>query len=136
MSTKAAPPPAKKPAAPPPAQPAGGGGMLSGLASTVMQGMAFGTGSAVAHRAVDAVAGPREMKVVHENQGGEQSNDGTYGASNEVSDDYSSKNECDSELTDFNKCIKENSGNLASCRFFYDILTQCQSNQSNSDQWS
>jgi hypothetical protein len=29
----------------------GGGGMLSGIGSTIAQGMAFGTGSAIAHRA-------------------------------------------------------------------------------------
>merc|ERR1719512_481941 len=33
------------------------GGMLSGIGSTIAQGMAFGTGSAIAHRAVGAVAG-------------------------------------------------------------------------------
>lgn len=31
--------------------------MLSGIGSTIAQGMAFGTGSAIAHRAVGAVAG-------------------------------------------------------------------------------
>jgi type IV secretory pathway TrbL component len=36
--------------------PQSGGGMLSGLGSTIAQGFAFGTGSAVAHRAVGAVA--------------------------------------------------------------------------------
>merc|ERR1719275_280082 len=30
--------------------------MLSGIGSTIAQGMAFGTGSAIAHRAVGAVA--------------------------------------------------------------------------------
>lgn len=80
-----APPPA------PAAQASGGGGMLSGIGSTIAQGiyepyvclsfvykvhaflclnaslllnlgMAFGTGSAVAHRAVDAVMGPRTIQ--------------------------------------------------------------------------
>merc|ERR1739845_84337 len=32
------------------------GGILSGIGSTIAQGMAFGTGSAIAHRAVGAVA--------------------------------------------------------------------------------
>merc|ERR1719487_2134780 len=31
--------------------------MLSGIGSTIAQGMAFGTGSAIAHQAVGAVAG-------------------------------------------------------------------------------
>lgn len=44
-------PPAARPAAQPPAQQkSGGGGMLAGMASTMAQGFAFGTGSAVAHR--------------------------------------------------------------------------------------
>lgn len=36
--------------------PSSGGGMLSGIGSTIAQGMAFGTGSAIAHRAVGAAA--------------------------------------------------------------------------------
>ena len=31
--------------------------MMSGIGSTIVQGMAFGTGSAIAHRAVGAAAG-------------------------------------------------------------------------------
>ncbi len=45
--------------APPPAdmqQQQQGGGMLSGLGGVMAQGMAFGVGSAVAHRAVGAIA--------------------------------------------------------------------------------
>lgn len=43
-------------AAPPPAQyGGGGGGMLSGLGGMVAQGMAFGGGSAMAHRAIDSL---------------------------------------------------------------------------------
>lgn len=38
-------------APPPPAVPQQGGGMLSGLGGMVAQGMALGTGSALAHRA-------------------------------------------------------------------------------------
>jgi len=46
----------------------GGGGMLSGLGGMVMQGMAMGTGSAIAHRAVDSVMGPRQVEHVHTGQ--------------------------------------------------------------------
>ncbi|KAK9799410.1 hypothetical protein WJX73_005404 [Symbiochloris irregularis] len=46
------PPPAPRHSAPPPAQSGGGGGMLSGLGGMVAQGMALGTGSALAHRAI------------------------------------------------------------------------------------
>jgi hypothetical protein len=40
----------------------GGDSMLGGLASTIAQGMAFGTGSAVAHRAVDSIMGLRTVQ--------------------------------------------------------------------------
>lgn len=36
-----------------------GGGMMAGLGGMVAQGMALGTGSALAHRAVDSVLGSR-----------------------------------------------------------------------------
>ncbi|GAB4853338.1 hypothetical protein Ancab_017517 [Ancistrocladus abbreviatus] len=60
--------PARKPpqlvnhASPAPVQGASGGSMLGGLDATTAQGVAFGTGSAVAHTAVDAVLGPRTIK--------------------------------------------------------------------------
>lgn len=47
------------------AAPSSGGGLMSGLAGTVMQGMAVGLGSSLAQRAVDSVLGPRERVVVH-----------------------------------------------------------------------
>merc|ERR1719491_2149728 len=39
------------------AAPAKSGGMFSGIGSTIAQGMAFGTGSAIAHQAVGAAVG-------------------------------------------------------------------------------
>ncbi|MCL7040433.1 hypothetical protein MKW94_026972 [Papaver nudicaule] len=49
--------------APPPAPAqSGGGGMLGGLGATIAQGMAFGGGSAMAHRAVDSIMGPRTIQ--------------------------------------------------------------------------
>ncbi|KAK8936559.1 hypothetical protein KSP39_PZI012622 [Platanthera zijinensis] len=48
--------------APPPATVPGGGSLLEGIGSTIAQGMTFGTGSAVAHRAVDSILGPRTVQ--------------------------------------------------------------------------
>ncbi len=39
--------------------------MLSGIMGSVVTGMAMGTGSAIANRAVDSMLGPRQMEVVH-----------------------------------------------------------------------
>jgi hypothetical protein len=48
-------PPKQAPTTQPQAQQSGG--MLSGIGSTIMQGMAFGAGSAVAHQAVRSLMG-------------------------------------------------------------------------------
>jgi hypothetical protein len=63
----AAPPPAMAPMGAQAPAMGGGGGLMGGLMGTVVQGMAFGTGSAVANRAVDAVMGPRQVEHVHTN---------------------------------------------------------------------
>ena len=56
---------------PPAAAPAmpqqGGGGMMSGIMGGVVQGMAFGTGSQLAGRALDSVMGARQVEHVHTN---------------------------------------------------------------------
>ena len=44
-----------------PAAPAGGGG---GLMGAIADGMAFGFGSSLMHRAMDSVMGPRTMEVL------------------------------------------------------------------------
>merc|ERR1712166_931328 len=123
---KRAPPPAKAASAPPPAA---GGGMMSGLASTVMQGMAFGTGSAVAHRAVDSVMGPR---------GGNETSSSDAPAAEAPASQYAPAaakgGPCGDEFTQFNQCVNDSQGNVASCRFFYDVLSQCQDNSSDSSQ--
>ena len=64
----AAPPPAMAPPAAAPAMPQqGGGGMMSGIMGGVVQGMAFGTGSQLAGRALDSVMGARQVEHVHTN---------------------------------------------------------------------
>jgi len=93
-----------------------GGGMMSGLLGTVVQGMAFGTGSAVAHRAVDAIAGPRQVEHVHQtNESGVSS----------MSNNNSSAR-CSDESMQFTQCMRDNNNNSASCGYFFDILKQCQ----------
>jgi hypothetical protein len=39
--------------------------MMSGLAGTMMSGMAFGTGSAMASRALDSVMGTQSLDMMH-----------------------------------------------------------------------
>ncbi|CAH1418259.1 unnamed protein product [Lactuca virosa] len=52
---------------PAPVQSSGGGSIFGGIGSTIAQGMTFGTGSVVAHRAVDSIMGPHTIQ--HETVG-------------------------------------------------------------------
>eukprot|EP00568_Trieres_chinensis_P012750 CAMPEP_0183291836 /NCGR_PEP_ID=MMETSP0160_2-20130417/1105_1 /TAXON_ID=2839 ORGANISM="Odontella Sinensis, Strain Grunow 1884" /NCGR_SAMPLE_ID=MMETSP0160_2 /ASSEMBLY_ACC=CAM_ASM_000250 /LENGTH=173 /DNA_ID=CAMNT_0025452695 /DNA_START=107 /DNA_END=628 /DNA_ORIENTATION=+ len=131
-STTAA-PPARAPAAAPPAVPqqSSGGGMMSGLASTVAQGMAFGTGSAIAHRAVGAVAGSfsgggdaEVPQQTAEAQGydGAQMAGGTQPAMPQGA--------CSQDKQMFFECLQVNRGDQDACRFLYETLQTCQRNES------
>lgn len=101
--------------------------------------MAFGTGSAVANRAVDAVMGPRQVEHVHNNSndGGDQQPQQqqydsqpqqTYGAPQQQQQQQSMA--CDRETFDFNQCVKDNGGDMNSCKFYFEQLTQCQQDSS------
>ncbi|CAH0477732.1 unnamed protein product [Peronospora belbahrii] len=126
QSRRAAPAPAHAQAAPAPAhQSSSGGGLMSGLMSTVAQGMAFGTGSAVAHRAVGAVAGsfsgiseaPQQQQSAlasHENQAAQPPQE----------------NQCGADQKAFLECLNSNSNDISSCQFYLDQFKQCQLNQS------
>lgn len=113
-----APAPARTQAAPPPApQQSSGGGMMSGLMGTVAQGMAFGTGSAIAHRAVGAVANsfsgsdaPQEAAPAME-------------APQPV---QQQQNLCGNDQRAFLECLNTNSNDIAACQFYLDQYKQCQ----------
>lgn len=113
-----APPPAPVHQAHPPAVPqqgSGGGGMLSGIGSTIAQGMAFGTGSAVAHRAVDSIMGPRT--VVHEQADG--------AAAGGAMAQPVAADACVNQSKAFQDCVTANNSDIGKCQFYVDMLTEC-----------
>ena len=92
---------------------------MAGLAGTVAQGMAFGTGSAIAHRAVGAVAN-------------------SFGGSNEGDaepvqqqqqyyDDQAQQqpHPCFNDERSFLQCLQTNNNDIASCQFYFDRLNEC-----------
>jgi hypothetical protein len=105
--------------------PSGGGGMLSGIVSTIAQGMAFGTGSATANRAVGAVASSyaggggdapkvdQQQQLVAAPTMGQQQVQGPCAYAKEM----------------FFDCLKQNKGDQESCSFLYQQLQSCQSNE-------
>lgn len=101
--------------------------MLSGIGSTIAQGMAFGTGSAIAHRAVGAAAGalgggseePQQQQPV------------------EVAGDYQQQQQqqiqgaCSNDKQMFFECLQVNRGDQQACSFLYETLQQCQRESTN-----
>ncbi|CBI38242.3 hypothetical protein VitviT2T_003950 [Vitis vinifera] len=133
-SGRSAPRPASRPApmrnppqpvshAPPPApvQGGGGGSMLGGLGATIAQGMAFGTGSAVAHRAVDAVMGPRTIQ--HETVASEAA-----ASSAPTMNNVGGSDACNAHSKAFQDCLNSSGSDISKCQFYMDMLSECRRN--------
>jgi len=102
-------------------QQSGGGGFLSGMMGAVAQGAALGTGSAIAHRAMDSVMGPRT--VVHDHQGGAP----PAGAPMESAAPQGSGTEgpCGGVAKLFADCIQRSGGDMGACQVYMDAMNQC-----------
>lgn len=104
--------------------------MLGSIASGIMQGMTFGAGSAIAHRAVDGVMGPREMRVVHEGQQSQGAPAAAAGglpvADAPAAPAAGAGRDCSVYQMDLNKCLAENTSQIAMCQGFVDSLSSCQ----------
>eukprot|EP00210_Caulerpa_lentillifera_P004637 g4423.t1 len=107
-SARRSPPPTPTSRAPPPAQQQQKGGLFSGLMGSVMHGAALGTGSAIAHRAIDGVMGGRGEAPV------------PVSTENELSPEV-----CKHQAKAFTDCITENNGEMGACQFYFDMLQQC-----------
>jgi len=124
--------PAKAPSTstPAPVQKSSGGGMLSGIGSTIAQGMAFGTGSAMAHQAVGAAVGAMS--------GGSSSDDQQQAAAplqqEQQGFDAGSVQggACGNDKQLFFDCLKASNGDAQSCSFLYEQLQTCQQQSSQS----
>lgn len=92
--------------------------MLAGIGSTIAQGLAFGTGSAVAHRAVDSIMGPRT--VVHEHGGQDQSSGGSAALAQPVAAES-----CVNQSKAFQDCLNANGSDIGKCQFYVDMLNEC-----------
>mmetsp|Transcript_19942 Transcript_19942/g.32316 ORF Transcript_19942/g.32316 Transcript_19942/m.32316 type:complete len:112 (-) Transcript_19942:203-538(-) len=104
-------------------QPARSGGMLSGIGSTIAQGMAFGTGSAIAHQAVGAavnsMSGGKEESAPAQQQQ----------AAAPMDQQQQLQGACAYDKEMFFDCLKVNRGDQESCSFLYQQLQSCQRNE-------
>ncbi|KAG7020260.1 hypothetical protein SDJN02_16943, partial [Cucurbita argyrosperma subsp. argyrosperma] len=110
------PPPAHSAPSPAPVQGGGGGSMLGGLGATIAEGLAFGTGSAVAHRAVDAVMGPRVIQ--HENVDSSSS-------PTPIANNPGGSETCTVQSKAFEDCLNHYGNDIGKCQFYLDMLKEC-----------
>lgn len=96
--------------------------MLSSIGSTIAQGMAFGTGSAIAHQAVGAVANSFSGS-------GSQSAPAQQAAEVPSHQQQAVQGACASDKQMYYECLQVNKGDQQSCTFLYEQLQQCQLNQ-------
>jgi len=94
---------------------------MSGIGQTIVQGMAFGTGSAIAHRAVGAVAGSMS------GGGDDRAVEGApVNASVSSGDAARPEESCELPTTKFYDCLESHNGNIGDCQLFFDLMQQCQ----------
>ena len=75
-------------------------------------GMALGTGSALAHRAVDSVLGSRHPEPAEAQQAAQQIA-------------AQPQEPCSRQAKTFADCMSDSSGDLESCRYYFDNLQSC-----------
>jgi hypothetical protein len=95
------------------------GGMMGGLGSTIVQGMAFGGGSAIGHQVVRSMfGGSSEVpeKRPEENTPMENTN----------SNNQQKTSPCSNYNFKFIECLKFNDNNISSCQNFFDDLKSCE----------
>lgn len=98
---------------------------MSGLLGTVMTGAAMGTGSAIAHRAVDSFMGPRTTTVVHENAPAP-----APVAAPMMSMGGPSEGSCSNQVKSFADCMTKHNGDMGACQWYFDAMQQCKVNSS------
>ncbi|XP_031391180.1 hemiasterlin resistant protein 1-like [Punica granatum] len=122
-ASRSAPQPVHQASPPAPMQSGGGGSILGGIGSTIAQGMAFGTGSAVAHRAVDAVMGPRTIQ--HETVVSEVA---ASPAPAPTSSSIGGADACSVHSKAFQDCLNNFGNDISKCQFYMDMLSECRKN--------
>ena len=99
--------------------------MLSGIGSTIAQGFAFGTGSAVAHRAVGAVADSFSGGSSETPQAAPEYAQGAMSQGQQMSG-----GDCTMERQIYYDCLRDNKDDGAQiCQFLMEQLKSCNNNQ-------
>ncbi|XP_018859305.2 uncharacterized protein C6C3.02c-like [Juglans regia] len=116
-------PPAPASQAPPPMPAQGGNGsLMGGLGATIADGMAWGTGTAIAHRAVDAVMGPRVIQ--HENIAS-SAPAATPPPTPPTMNSPGGSDACVGQSKALSDCLANYGSDISKCQFYMDMLQEC-----------
>ncbi|KAG0467884.1 hypothetical protein HPP92_017212 [Vanilla planifolia] len=99
----------------------GVGSALGGLGGAIVDGIGFGTGSAIAHRAVDALLGPRAVR--HEVVA--PSEQACVASSTPHATGTKGYDACNLQSKAFQDCINSNGSEITKCQFYLDTLNEC-----------
>ena len=86
---------------------------MSGLAGTVMTGMAFGAGSEIAHQAVRGIMG----------SGSSSHNEATAPA--QAAPEQTQQDPCYYQNQDFMSCLQRSANDISACQSYLDIYKSC-----------
>merc|ERR1719222_1286237 len=120
-SSSGAAPPRSAPRQAPAAPQQKSGGMMSGLGGVMMQGMAFGAGSEVAHRVVGGMMGGSGHQQAQPTQ--QYQEQGGY----EQQGQYAQQEPCMNESQNFMNCLSQNQNDVGMCQNFMDLFKNCNS---------
>lgn len=95
--------------------------MLGSIGSTIAEGMAFGTGSAIAHRAVESIFGPRTVQHEHINAPPSAAPQ----ASGPAMTMTSGPDACGNHMKSFQDCVNNYGSDISKCQFYLDMLNEC-----------
>ena len=86
-------------------------GFISNICSTIVSGMAFGTGNAIAHRAIGSILDSGKSAVPIET----------------VTSPTPINGPCNNEYKQFMSCMQENPNDIRSCDYYLQNLQACKS---------
>ena len=119
----------------PMAAPQQSGGMMSGLAGTMMTGMAFGAGSEIAHQGVRAMMGGGSGHgSAPVEQAPAQQAPGQYVDYSQQQQVQEQPQPCQDFNMSFVQCLKQNSNQIDMCQSYMNMLQQCEKDYSLSKQ--
>nr|GEZ55801.1 hypothetical protein [Tanacetum cinerariifolium] len=109
-SKRTTPAPASSASSAPVKSESGIGGFVANVVATVANDFIWSTGSAMAHRAMDAIMGPRTIQIEN------------VPAAQVAS---SAADKCAGQKKAFNDCINTSRSDISKCQFYMDMLSEC-----------